>query len=71
MAANVTYEWQHSLSEVVQSLLDAGLRVTSLAEHTTLPWRALPQMVETERGWVLPEHPERLPLTFALTATAP
>ncbi|GIH18627.1 class I SAM-dependent methyltransferase [Rugosimonospora africana] len=64
-----TYEWQHSLSEIVQSLLDAGLALTSLTEHRTIPWRALPVLVRSEHGWVLPEGSDRLPLTFSLTAT--
>lgn len=64
-----TYEWQHSLSEIVQALLDAGLTLTSLAEHTTIPWRALPQMTQTEGRWALPDGADRLPLTFSLTAT--
>ncbi|GAA4965132.1 class I SAM-dependent methyltransferase [Kineococcus glutinatus] len=66
-----TYEWQHSLAEIVQVLLDAGLVLTSLAEHRTIPWQALPQLVRTPAGWVLPAGPERLPLTFSLTATRP
>ncbi|WP_104432015.1 class I SAM-dependent methyltransferase [Kineococcus xinjiangensis] len=66
-----TYEWQHSLAEIVQALLDAGLTLTSLAEHRTIPWRALPQMVETAGGYVLPVGGDRLPLTFSLTATKP
>lgn len=64
-----TYEWQHSLSEIVQSLLDAGLTVTALAEHRMIPWRALPQMVHTPAGWVLPDDAEQVPLTFSLMAT--
>ena len=69
--ADVTYEWPHPLSEVVQTLLDAGLVLTSLAEHTTIPWRALPHMIQTETGYGLPEGRERLPLTFSLTARKP
>jgi len=53
-------------------LLGAGLRLTSLGEQDSLPWRALPHMVEetTDHGsaWVLPAGRERLPLTFSLTA---
>ncbi|MGY1750101.1 class I SAM-dependent methyltransferase [Modestobacter sp. SYSU DS0511] len=71
LANTVTYEWPHSLADVLQSLLDAGLRLTSFAEHRSVPWRALPSLVPGEGGWVLPDHPERLPLTFSLTATAP
>jgi len=64
-----TYEWPHSLSEIIQSLLDAGLTVTSFAEYQTIAWQALPQMVATTDGWALPEGQERLPLTYSLTAT--
>lgn len=70
--ARDTYEWQHGLAEVVQALLGAGLRLVAIAEHRTIPWRALPGMVPTGDGsWALPEHDDRLPLTFALTATKP
>ena len=64
-----TYEWQHSLGEIVQSLLDAGLTLTTLAEHRAIPWQALAQMVHTPAGWVLPKGPDRLPLAFSITAT--
>lgn len=66
-----TYEWQHDLGEVVQALLDAGLRVTALAEGRSLPWPALPQMVRDGASWVLPDGADRLPLTFSVTATLP
>ncbi|GAA5197278.1 class I SAM-dependent methyltransferase [Rugosimonospora acidiphila] len=66
-----TYEWQHSLSEIVQALLDAGLTLTSLAEHRSIPWRALPQLVSSGHGWVMPDGGDRVPLTFSLTATKP
>lgn len=68
---STTYEWQHSLSEIVQCLLNAGLQITSLAEHRTIPWTALPQLVSSAEGYVLPAAPLRLPLTFSLTATKP
>jgi SAM-dependent methyltransferase len=70
--ARDTYEWQHGLAEIVQALLGAGLRLTAIAEHRTIPWRALPGMVPTGDGsWALPEDGDRVPLTFALTATKP
>ena len=65
-----TYEWAHPLSDVVQALLDAGLRLVALREHRTVPWPALPGMVEVDGGWALPEGRERAPLSFSLTATA-
>jgi len=71
LANAVTYEWPHSMAEIVQSLLDAGLVLTSLAEHRAIPWQALPQLVATPHGYVLSDQPDRLPLTFSLTATKP
>ena len=70
--ARDTYEWQHGLAEIVQALLGAGLRLAAIAEQRTIPWPALPGMVPTGDGsWALPEGSDRLPLTFALTATRP
>lgn len=66
---STTFEWQHSLSEILQSLLSAGLTLTSFGEHRTIPWQALPRLIRTENGWSLPDGGERLPLTFSLTAT--
>jgi len=50
-------------------VIDAGLRVTALREHTELEWQGLSQMVEGEDGkFRLPEMPERVPLMFTLEA---
>lgn len=32
-----TYEWPHSLSEIIGSLLKAGLTLTAFDEHRTIP----------------------------------
>jgi SAM-dependent methyltransferase len=72
VAQPVTYEWNHGLAEVVQAVLDAGMRLTRLAEHEELEWQFLDWMVPTERGgWVLPDAPERLPLMYTLEAVMP
>ncbi len=63
-----TYEWSHSLSEIIQALIDAGLTITSFTEGKSIPWKALPGLVDSPAGYVLPEHPERLPLEFSVTA---
>ncbi len=70
-AAATTFEWSHSLADVVSALLDAGLRLVALREHTTVPWRALPVLVESPDGWALPRLRERAPLSYSLTATLP
>jgi len=64
-----TYEWPHPLSDIIQSLLNAGLRLTSFLEHQTVGWQALPQLTRLSGGWALPEQRERLPLAYSLTAT--
>jgi SAM-dependent methyltransferase len=68
---SVTYEWPHSLSEILQSLLAAGLEITSFEEHRTIPWQALAALEEGPDGFVLPGSTDRLPLTFSLTARRP
>lgn len=64
-----TYDWPHSLSEIVGSILDAGLTLESLREHDWTVYNALPNMVESPRGiWRLPANP--IPLAFSLRARA-
>ena len=65
----VTYEWNHGLAEVVQAVLDAGLRLTRLEEHRESESAFFEWMVPTERGgYVLPERSERVPLMYTLEA---
>jgi len=44
------YEWNHSLSEVVQSLISAGLQITLLAEHDGSPYDVFPNMELNDDG---------------------
>jgi SAM-dependent methyltransferase len=67
--ANLTHEWNHGLGEIVSAVLGAGLELTALEEHNTVPWEGLPgRMTEDDGEWRLTEHPERLPLTYTLQA---
>jgi SAM-dependent methyltransferase len=66
---NTTHEWNHGLGEVVGALLDAGLRLTMLEEHDSVPWEALPgKMHQVDGEWRLTDRPGRLPLTYTLQA---
>ena len=66
----VTYEWSHSLSEIINSIIDAGLRVDFFNEFPFTTWRELPFMIQRDDGrWVLPSHQEGLPLMFSLKAS--
>ncbi|MGB3685824.1 MAG: class I SAM-dependent methyltransferase [Ornithinimicrobium sp.] len=67
-----SYDWPHAMSETVQALLDAGLRLRLLDEGRSLPWEALPQMRREgdNEDYVLdPPWDERIPLTFTIIAT--
>lgn len=65
-------EWNHGLGEIVTAVLDAGLRLTMLVEHDSVPWDALPgRMHNTDGEWRLDEHRERLPLSYTLQAVKP
>ena len=65
-------EWNHGLGEIVTALLDAGLRLTMLVEHDSVPWEGLPgQMRVADGEWRLIEHSERVPLSYTLQAEKP
>ncbi len=65
-----TYEWSHTLGDVVSALSNAGLRVLWLHEHEGMAWRQFPSMTRDDRGWWMLSPPfDRLPLTFSLMAT--
>jgi SAM-dependent methyltransferase len=68
--ATVTHEWNHGLGEIVTALIDAGLTVTTLIEHMSVPWNALPGHMRDIGGgeWQLIDRPERLPHTYTLQA---
>jgi SAM-dependent methyltransferase len=70
---NVTHEWNHGLGEIVSAVLAAGLELTALEEHDSVPWDALPgQMTAIGGGeFRLTDHPERLPHTYTLQARRP
>jgi SAM-dependent methyltransferase len=67
---NRTHEWNHGLGEIVTALLDAGMELTGLTEHDSVPWEALPgKMQRTEGGeWRLADRPWRLAHSYTLQA---
>jgi SAM-dependent methyltransferase len=66
------YEWSHSLSEIVNALGNAGLKMQFLHEFPYDFWRSRPWLVEKEDGYWHPRDPEAtLPLMFSIKATLP
>ena len=61
------YSWNHSLSEVVNALISAGLRIEYLNEHEQCPYDIFPGLVKNIQG--LYEIPNGLyPLIYELKA---
>jgi len=65
-----THTWNHGLAEIITALLEAGMEITALEEHRSVPWEALPgNMIGDAQGeWRLNTRPERVPLTYTLQA---
>ena len=67
----VTHWWNHGIGETVTALLDAGLTLTGLVEHETVPWRPFSGATMVRAGggeWRLAEMPERLAASFTIQA---
>jgi SAM-dependent methyltransferase len=65
----VTHWWNHGLGETVTAVLDAGMTVTGLAEHDSVPWNPFPGMMTNADGeFRLTDKPERLAASFTLQA---
>jgi SAM-dependent methyltransferase len=61
-------EWIHAFETIIGALLGAGLRLTMLREHDTLPWCAPLLVPAADRMWRLPDGHPRFPLAFSLRA---
>jgi SAM-dependent methyltransferase len=65
------YSWNHSMSDVVMAILEAGMRLEFLHEHEEIPWAFAPMMEkvpESNGMYRLPRGFPHLPLAFSLRA---
>jgi SAM-dependent methyltransferase len=72
---SVEYVWLHTVSDIIGSLVRAGLRIVAFEEYPFVAWRFFPWMEQGADGWWrLPAHaglplgPGSLPLMFSLKA---
>lgn len=62
--------WNHGLAEVVQALLDVGLRLDSLEEFDYSPYDCFDKVVEVESGkYQIKGLEGKIPMVYALKAT--
>ncbi len=68
--ADVTGQFGHGMGEIIQALLDHGMRITGMKEHDTVPWQALQGHMRLRGNgeWEIIDRPERVPLSFTLQA---
>ncbi|MGI9607093.1 MAG: class I SAM-dependent methyltransferase [Acidimicrobiales bacterium] len=66
------YEWPHTIADVMNSLIRAGLTIERVEELQHLDWAFFNWMEESDGAWSLPaDLHNRLPLQFSVTATKP
>ena len=65
--------FNHGLAEVITAVMDAGLALTAIDEHNSVPWNALDDAMELGDGgeFRLRVNPERLAATYTLQAKKP
>jgi SAM-dependent methyltransferase len=63
------HEWAHSLSDVLNSLINAGLEIKFLNEYPKAPFKRFPFLKKGKDGYWRYDHPEiQLPLVFTIMA---
>jgi len=65
------YEWHHSLSDIIDSLIRANLKIDFFHEFPFLGWARFPQLMKLNNdGWYrFKEEKINMPLMFSLKAT--
>ena len=63
------YSWNHSISEVLNALINAGLKIEFFNEHTFSPYSNFKNSVETEAGkWHIKGMEGKIPMVYSLRA---
>ena len=64
------YGWNHSLAEVIESLLQAGLRLDSFREYSGSPYACFRKSVRGEDGlYRIQGLEDKIPLLYSLRMT--
>ena len=70
LSSPVIYDWNHGMAEVLQALIDAGLRIDQVEEYDALEWESGAINELGEDGMCrLKEGRERLPVMWSVLAT--
>jgi len=63
------YSWNHSISEVLNALIQAGLTIDSLNEYMYSPYPCFRNTVESEKGkWYIKGMEGKIPMVYSVKA---
>jgi SAM-dependent methyltransferase len=63
------YSWNHSISEVLNALIAAGLKLERMNEHMYSPYPCFRNTAETEKGkWHIKEMAGKIPMVYSVRA---
>lgn len=62
------YGWNHGLSEVINALIDAGLKINYLNEYDESPYDVFPELKKTKSGMYKMKN-QLFPMLFEIKAT--
>ena len=73
LASPALIDFNHGIAEVITAVMDAGMSLTAIEEHDTVPWNALDDGMEDlgNGEYRLRNDPARLPTTYTLQANKP
>lgn len=64
-----SYEWQHTMGDIITALIRAGLRIQFLHEYDHCVYEMFPFLIEGPDGyWHIPEGMKKMPLIFSIKA---
>lgn len=66
----LSHEWNHGLAQIITALMDAGMSLSAIEEHDSVPWEAqVGLMTRDDDGeYRLTDRPERLACSYTLQA---
>ena len=63
------YSWNHSISEILNALIKAGLKIELFNEHNYSPYSNFTNSVEVEKGkWQIKSMEGKIPMLYSLRA---
>ncbi|MEI2737734.1 MAG: class I SAM-dependent methyltransferase [Chitinophagaceae bacterium] len=63
------YSWNHSISEILNALIKAGLRIELFNEHAYSPYPNFTNSVEVEKGkWQIKGMEGKIPIVYSIRA---